>query len=417
MDSPRLLRPVGPPLGLYLRPGRNDHKAILEFIGERPDALSGIVFDPCLEARQAELRAEARETAVETILDPRSVELGTPVGFDKPGLSDLPWAGDQSDTPRNLSPRAGVVAESLAQFTAEKNFSAVLAPTHYLEHSEDDWLVVDGAATRALRRALDAAGQTRTPIYYPLVIHASLFRDPIERARILTFLQALPIDGVWLRVHPFGSSSGPLALRRYIEACRDFHRLGLPLVAERTGTIGVALLAFGAVGGIEGGLTFGERFDARPLFRPPTSNNPFLPPPRVYVAEIGAFMSRSQAEAFFENRQMKIALGCRDTACCRRGTSDTLREPRRHFMIRRVSEVRSISNAPETLRAQVYLDDFLRPATDLALRAVRVEPALEPTRKRLEGWRQTLGEMAKAGTATSFAPVPQGHRIEQRERA
>jgi hypothetical protein len=417
MDAPRLLRPVGPPLGLYVRPGRNDHKAILEFIGERPDSLSGVILDPCLEARQSELRAEAGKVAVETILDPRSVELATPVGFTKQGLSELPWAGPEADTSRNLPPRAGEVAESLARFVTEKEFSAVLAPTHYLERSEDPWLVVDGGLTRALRRELDASGHTETPIYYPLVIHASLFRDPVERARIATFLQALPIDAVWLRVHPFGSASGPLALRRYIEACRDFHRLGVPLVGERTGTIGVALLAFGAVGGIESGLTFGERFDVRPLLRAPTSNTPFLPPPRVYVAEIGAFLSRGQAETFFENRQMKITLGCRDTACCRRGTSDTLRDPRRHFMIRRVSEVRSLSSAPESLRAQVYLDDFLRPATDLALRAVRVEPALEPTRKRLEGWRQTLGEMAKAGSVTSFAAVPEGHRIEERERA
>src|SRR6266498_3252395 len=192
MDAPRLLRPVGRPLGLYLRPGRNDHKAILEFIGERPDSLSGVVLDPCLEARQAELRAEAQEIAVETILDPRSVELATPVGFDKQGLSDLSWAADEPDTRRNLSPRTSAVAESIAAFATEKQFSAVLAPTHYLERSEDPWLVVDGALTRALRHELDGSGHTQTPIYYPLVIHATLFRDPIERARIVTFLQALP---------------------------------------------------------------------------------------------------------------------------------------------------------------------------------------------------------------------------------
>jgi hypothetical protein len=417
MEAPRLLRPVGPPLGVYLRPGRNDHRAVLEFIGERPDALSGVILGACLETRQQELRAEAGDAGVETILDPRSVELATPVGFDKQGLAELPWAADAPDTPKSLMPRAGAMAESISAFVAEKRFSAVLAPTHYLERSEDPWLTVDAALTRALRGELDAAGRAEAPIYYPLVIHASLFRDAVERARIATFLQGLPIDAVWLRVHPFGSGSGPLALRRYIEACRDFHRLGVPVIGERTGTIGVALLAFGAVGGIESGVTLGERFDVRPLFRSSSSKDPFLPPPRVYVADIGAFLPRSQAEAFFENRQMKIAFGCRDSSCCRRGTGDTLRDPRRHFMIQRVSEVRGLSNAPETLRAQLYLDDFLRPATDLALRASRVEPALEPTRKRLEGWRQTLGEMAKVGPTTSFAAVPQGHRIPQRKRA
>jgi hypothetical protein len=417
MEVPRLLRPVGPALGLYIRPGRNDHKAILEFIGERPNALSGVILDPCLETRQHELRIEARAVDVEAVLDPRSVELATPIGFDKQGLAELPWAGQEPDTRRNVTPRAASIAETIASFVTDKNFSGVLAPTHYLERSEDPWLVVDAALTRALRSKLDEAGKTHVPIYYPLVIHASLFRDSVERARIATFLQSLPIDAVWLRVHPFGSASGPLALRRYIEACRDFHRLGIPVVGERTGTIGVALLAFGAVGGIEGGLTFGERFDVRPLFRAPSSGNPFLPPPRVYVPEIGAFLTRNQAQSFFDNRQMKIAFGCRDTSCCRRGTSDTLRDPRRHFMMQRVAEVGGLSKAPETLRAQLYLDDFLRPATDLALRASRVEPALEPTRKRLEGWRQTLGEMSKAGSVTSFAAVPEGHRIPQRERA
>lgn len=419
METPRLIRPVGPPLGLYMRPGRNDHTATLEFLGERPGGLSGVVFDPCIEGRQRELRLETVNAGIDAVLDPRSVELSTEVGFERVAPGRLPWAASSPHGPSSLAgPNGEAFAESLAAYVLDKGFSAVLAPTHYLDRNLEPWLSVDAALTHALRRALDAARAQAIPIYYPLVIHSDLFRSQAERAKVVASLLALPIDALWLRVHPFGASSGPLALRRYIEACEDLHKLGVPLIGERTGTIGVALLAFGAVGGIESGITFGERFDASPLIRRPRGgNDPFLPPPRVYLAEIGAFLPRRDAEAFFENRQMKITLGCRDTSCCRRGTSDTLAAPRRHFMIQRVREVDRLSRAPSTLRPQLYLDDFLRPATDLALRAAQVEPALVSVRKRLEGWRQTLGAMAKNNPPASFSIVPEGIRIPRRERA
>jgi hypothetical protein len=415
--GPRLLRAVGPPLGSYLRPGRNDHNAVLDFIGERPGAFTGVVLDPGLEIRQRELRTEAGQVGIETVLDTRGVELATEVGFER-HAAGVPWAGESVHTPQHLTGSGGEeLAAEIASYMAEKRFGAVLSPTHYLSESESEWTHIDSGLTRALRRELDEAGLRDVPIYYPLALHSSLFRDAAERARLITTLQALPIDALWLRVHPFASTSGPLALRRYIEACRDFHRLGLPLVAERTGTVGVALLAFGAVGGIEGGLTFGERYDVTPLLRKQTSGDPFLPPPRVYISEIGAYLTRKQADHFFENRSMKAAFGCRDTSCCRHGVADMLRDPRRHFMIQRTAEVGRLSRAPEGLRPQNYLDDFIRPATDLALKAARAEPSLEPTRKRLEGWRQTLAAMTRSGRVTSFAMVPEGRRMSQRKRA
>jgi hypothetical protein len=56
-----------------------------------------------------------------------------------------------------------------------------------------------------------------------------------------------------------------------------------------SGTVGVALLAFRAVGGIESGITYGERYDVNPLIKPPTNNDPFSPSPRVYIERLGTF--------------------------------------------------------------------------------------------------------------------------------
>lgn len=373
------------------------------------------MFDPCLEVRQEELLAETLRHQLEAVLDPRAVELSTPTGFTRAGVAQLPWASEEPHTPEALrGSGADQLLDALGEYAASKRFTAVLAPAHYLVDARDPWFEVDTALARRLRDRLDSVGKHETLIYYPLALHAAAFRDATQRRVLTAALEALPVDGVWLRIHPFGSTSGPTALQRYIEACREFHALRLPLVAERSGTIGVALMSFGAVGGIESGLTFGERYDVAPMLREPRDNDPFLPPPRVYLPELGAFLSKAQAEVFFENRQMRSTFGCRDSSCCRRGTVDTLGNPRRHFMIQRLREVANLSHAPETLRPQLYLDNFLRPASDLALRAARVEPALTTNRQRLDAWRETLGAMSRRGGPSTFSVVPEGRRIRRR---
>lgn len=420
-EKPRLLRPVGPPLGLYFRPGRSDHTTLMALLAEDRADLSGLVFDPCLTDRHEDLRVEAAQHDLETVLDPRTVELSTPGGVMRGGVPALPWAGDTlPHTPDLLEgPAADRLIERIVATAVAGKYTAVLAPTHYLaEGAADQWFEVDGRLTRKLRVLLDASGQHDTCIYYPLSTSAKVFRHAAERTRFRVALSSLPVDAVWLRIHPFGTTaSGPLALRRYIEGCRSLHALDLPLVAEHTGTVGLALLAFGAVGGIESGITYGERYDVNPLIKPPTNSDPFSPPPRVYVERLGAFLSRDQANDLFSSRQMKALFACKVAGCCPRGAIDMSSDPRRHFILRRTGEVTRNSRPPELLRAGAYLEDFLRPATDLALRAARVTPALESTRKRLEGWRHALGAMHQQGTPLSFALPPEGRRMHPRRRA
>jgi len=378
--------------------------------------LSGLVLDPCLEDRHGELRAEARQHGLEVVLDPRTIDLSTPGGIQRGGVTQLPWAGDAfPQGPDLLGGASGdFLTEALAQHAVDERYDAVLAPTHYLaDGAQDPWVEIDGRLTRALRRRLDQSGRRETRIYYPLALPGTALRNVAHRRALISALGRLPIDALWLRVHPFGTtSSGPLALRRYIEACRDLHSLAVPLVAEHTGTVGLALLAFGAVGGIESGITYGERYNVGPLFKPPSTSNPFSPPPRVYIERLGAFLTRDQAQEFFENRHMKTLFACKASGCCPRGAADMAKDPRRHFIIRRTSEVAYYSRPPEPVRGGLYLDEFLRPATDLAMRAARVAPVLEPTRRRLEGWRQALGAMNQQGPPSSVAMSPQGRRVQ-----
>lgn len=200
-------------------------------------------------------------------------------------------------------------------------------------------------------------------------------------------------------------------LRNYIEAARDFQRLQLPIVGEHTGTAGLALMAFGAIGGIESGVTHGERFVVNDLFKPPTPNSqPFAPAPRVYLPSLGVFVSRAQHSALISKPTMRSAFGCRDSTCCTRGPADTDRDPRRHFLFQRTREVNDISQRPEPMRASIYLEEFLRPATDLAVRAAKVDQAFDRPRERLEGWRIALGAIHKNGPPPTFAKAPEGKR-------
>ena len=407
------VRLAEPQLGNYLRPGRNDHTVLLQLLSEEQLTSSGIVIDATLIARQDDVVEEAGRQGIETVLDPRSMELSSPLGMDLSGISELPWAPHRPHRASDLVGADGILfSESLAEFAVKEGIRSVLAPTHFLESVTDPWLDVDRELVGHLRRALDSRGRASSSIYYPLALRSTVFYDEQSRSRIIAALRSLPIDGIWLRVHPFGTtSSGPLSLRRYIQACQDLHNLGLPIIAEHSGTVGVALLAFGAVGAIESGITMGEQFSIDRLIRPRQPGSGYLMPPRVYVAEIGAFLTRDQATSFYARRGMKAAFGCQDHRCCRHGWKDTISNPRRHFIVQRNSEVLKLSRTPEELRASIYLNEFLRPASEAAHRAVQAEPALGSARDRLVSWSATLGALlTQQASDCSRSAVPSGRR-------
>jgi hypothetical protein len=409
MTQPRTLRPVPDPLGCYLRPGRNDHKVLLQMLVDGINIGTGLVADPVLRGRQADLMSEARRLGVETVLDPRTVDLSTPGGVSRSGVTDLPWAGQALHTPQLLTGPAGrMLIDQIATMVKRDGYSAVLAPTHAIDGLSDPWVGVDHNLTCMLRAELNSLGLGDVLIYYPLVTRSAALLSTESRVRAVATLSGLPIDAVWLRLHPFGTATaGPLALRRYLEICRALHELGLPLVAEHSGTVGVALLAFGAVGGIESGITFGERVDLTTMLRPPKPDaKPFAPSPRVYLHAIGGFVDVDAAAGLFETRGMKTLHVCANTRCCPRGWLDMRLEPRRHFVGHRAREVAHLSGMPESLRPGQYLENFLRPASDRTVRTAEVAPKLIPVRRRLDSWRGTLGaELARHSSFTSSAPA------------
>ena len=258
------LIPTNPGIALYFRPGLNDHIELQRLVVE-DQPISGVVFDPTLAARQAELLDACRGRGIETVLDTRVMELALPGSADRASLGRLPWAQSGRLPPAALTGGSGdALVERVVDYVGRNRLGAVLAPTHFVSGVDDPAFAVDRRLAGELRAALDRRGLNSVAIYHPLAMPLSALRDGSMSLQLAHRLQGIDVDALWLRFHPFGSSEfGPVKLLTYITACQNLRTVGLPLLAERTGTIGLALAAFGAVGGIECGLTLGERFNIR----------------------------------------------------------------------------------------------------------------------------------------------------------
>jgi len=367
------LRVVPDPLALWLRPGRMDHKGMLEMIASGDVACFGAVFDPVLSSIHAELRQQILKQRLDAVLDPKTQPAATPGGYT-PALGALPWGLQR---PQALSDFEGIsgrrLIEALGDFVLDKGFTQVIAPTHVVTAGDDPWLAVDIVSTRRLREYLDRKGGGTVPIIYSLAVSYAAFRNKTQRRLLVQAIRSVPISELWLKVDGFGSTATPTGVRTYIEAASDFHELGVPVVADHVGgVVGLSLMAFGAVGGIGHGVTLCERFDAA-AWRRPSSEGGFGAHHRVYVPAIDLMLKPKEAETLVcMSARTRGVFGCDDAWCCPRGVKDMLENPGRHFLYQRMKQITTLGLMPQQLRPQRFLDQHVRPASDRAVNAATI---------------------------------------------
>ena len=413
---PRAVKPAPEPLGWYVRPSHIDHRGIADTLASGSIGLHGVIFDPLHEGRHAELHDLVLEKDRDAILDPRTQELGLPGGFNE-RLAKLPWAMDRQHSPGDFDEvNARRIADAIAQYAISNRYTSVLAPTHYIESANSPWLDVDVRSTFYLRSYLDKAGGNKVPIFYSLAISYEAFRNKEERQVIIQKLAGLPIQSLWVKV----SQSGNLThagVRNLVTGAADFHSLGVPLIGDMAGGLrGLSALAFGAFGGVAHGVTQKESFNAGSWLKPPKPESKgFVLPPRVYVAPLDLHLKKQDAEAFFAARNAKSRFGCHDRGCFPRGPQDMFDNPIRHGLIQRSAEIQRLSSVPEQYRAQRFLEDVLRPATDAAVFAEtlsfggheKLERQMKEKRRVLDRLRIGLGKFVDDGHIVSFSQVPQ----------
>lgn len=412
--SPRVVRSTPDPLGLYIRVGRNDHRALQDFIASGHPAYFGLVFEPTTLMRHRELREQVLAARFDAILDPKTQQSETPGRYNE-SLGSLPWGVGRPHTQSDFSGTSGRrLLNAIGDFVLEHGFTKVLAPTHLLRSASDDWLAVDVESIKRLRDYLDRRNGAEVPIIYSLAITYATFRDAEQRSELVRRLRTVPVSDLWLKVDGFGSDSSPAATLTYLEAITSFHDLGIPIIADHVGgLIGLSLLAFNATGGLAHGVTLGERFNTSDWRKPPRQDS-FGPQRRVYVPQLDLQLKPGEAQILFDaSPRMKALFGCRNNRCCQRGIKDMLENPSRHFLYQRTKEISDLSQIPSQFRAQRFLEHNVRPTTDRVLAATnmdwkdgKIAKKMGRRRKRLDRLRVVLGEFSNDRLSYTMALLP-----------
>ncbi|MBL8660926.1 MAG: hypothetical protein JNM75_14365 [Rhodospirillales bacterium] len=72
-------------------------------------------------------------------------------------------------------------------------------------------------------------------LVYHLAVPMTVLPSATERRAIIAALDDAPCDAIWLKVENFGDNATGEKLAAYIDACRDFHERGVPLVGDHIG--------------------------------------------------------------------------------------------------------------------------------------------------------------------------------------
>ena len=413
--QPRAVRPAPEPLALYLRAGRNDHLALMNLIAAGDAGCFGVVFDAAHGDRHKRLRAGAREISLTRFSTPgHAARIAS--GYNRT-LAKLPCMTDKNACiwPTDFQD-VRPPPDCCLDHAVERGYTEVLAPTHLVRAFDDPWLAIDVESTRRLREHLDQNDGRHIPLIYPLAISYEILRTPHMRAHVIDALINIKADAIWLKIDGLqGAHATPTGVKNFIAAAADFHQLGRKLVSDCIGgKVGLALMAFGAVGGIAHGVGVFERFDSGNLRRI-SKSTPFTPSMPVYMPGIDAMLSPKEAESLFDAKSAGQGRVCMPRyALLQAWRQDMLLDPKRHYMVQRMKEVAELGQFPESIRAHQFLDKNLRPATDRALQAAsqavgddKLSAKLQANRKRLDNLRVALGKQLEKAPPRSYAVAPE----------
>ncbi len=367
------LHPV-PSVGHYLRLGHTGHRKLEDLHASGRFAIDRVVVDAAHINEQTELLDSLRTSDTEIVLDPQVAELSTPGGF-LTSARKLPWADSRGPYASDNFDRSRIIdmAAKIADFAIEHRVHAVLCPTHLLNGPQDAWLAVDAEMCQMLRASLDARGANIVAIDFPLLTTYQVLLDGAARSALATHISDLPFEYLWLRIDNFGSDKSAAGFRKYINAARDFHEIGKPIIADAIGGLpSLGIVAFGATGGICHGVAEKERFYPHHWSKPRAKGAGGGSKKRVYFSGLDAYLNDEQARTLLTTRNAKPLLGCSDMGCCPGGWEDMILNHTTHYLTQTTRRVQELGRVPEMRRADHFLSHQLAPADRVARQALRL---------------------------------------------
>lgn len=384
--------PAQSPLSLSLRISHNHQKSVRDAIISGADNFNGVILDATKGHVQRELRAEALSRGMDAALDPMTPQLAYEHKLTD-SLTELPWGTDGPQRLHDYRDDQGrrKTAE-LFNVVIRDGYTQVMAHTHVISGPNDPWLHVDIANAQYLAGLRDAQSN-RVEIIYPLVLTMEVFKDSVFMDAIATALENAPIDILQFRIANFSWDASGTKTRDYILAARRLHDLNVPIVADMVGGVsGLALAAFGAVGGISHGVTLSQSFGISAWQRP-SNGEGRAQPPRVYLQNLDLCVKKAEAEIYFANQSIARRHICRDTHCCTGGRQSMMNNPTRHFMRQRTREISELGQVPPAMRSQAFLDQTIRPISDRLTAAANIDLGNEVLEKRLHKHSVRMSKM------------------------
>jgi hypothetical protein len=402
------------PIGHYLCVGPSGHRQLETLIASGCLPFDRIVVDAAAVTQQRDLIEAMRNSGCELVLDTNVAELSA-IGRYQGFAKRAPWANPNGvlRSDQLISGSNYDAMGQIARFALRHGFHAVQSPTRLLENSAGPSLAIDCANNEALRRALDIEGGSGIAIDYSLITTSSVIKDPVQRRAILSALASLPFENLWLRISGFGSDATGVGPRRHIAAIIDLHDLKRPVIVDCVGGIAaLAVVAFGAAGGLAHGVVEKERFDAGG-WKKPRQEGGGGRERRILFPGLDRLLSENQTETLMAAAGARRLLSCPDPACCPIGLDDTIRDYKGHYLNQRSRQIRSLSAVPESRRARHFLDHNLVEASRMARRAaqlrvldVELKKSLAANRDRLDRMQPVLEDLHKTidGNNRSLAP-------------
>ncbi|MEL6219577.1 MAG: hypothetical protein AAFR79_14100 [Pseudomonadota bacterium] len=395
-----------------IRIGFFDHLKAEHLISTHKLAARRFVIDAGNVERQANLVRTLRNAGAEIVLDTKVAELSAP-GSASGSARHAPWAasGRLLEAADLIAGTNRSVIEPIARFAVAHGFTAVMAPSHYLGDTGENWLGVDLRSAVALRSALDREGGADVALDFPVILRYAQLRDPAMQRRLIEAIADLPDGHVWLRVSGFGADATGTGMARFIEACHALRELGRPIIVDHLGGLAsLATSAFGAVSGYAHGLEGKSRFDAREWLKPPSGGGGGGPK-RLFLAGLDRSMKIAELRSLFDkSRTARTIFGCADTTCCA-DVEKMLANPEAHMIVQHSRATKALSAVPETMRPDRFLSDEVEMRLATAERAKGLKSleaehrkAVETSAVRLERVRDALRGHYKRHGQPDFAP-------------
>jgi hypothetical protein len=417
LPRPRPQRPAVEGLGFFVRVSRNDHVELLHLIGTGEQGIFGFVIDAHNIERHHDLITEARRREFDVILDPKIQQMGF-AGAHTEGLAALPWGLERHHNVTDFDGREGQRrAAQIVEAGVKSGFTQILGPTHLLNSPNDPWLRRDIAMMNWTAEQIARTG-AELELIYPLAVPMTLLRNTAERRAVIAALADAPCAAIWLKVENFGDDATGEKLAAYIEACRDFHERGLPLVGDHVGGLaGLGALALGAIGGMAHGVTMQQNFKAS-AWRRPHAKGSGGPSWRVYVSPLDLLVKPEIArELLAASPKIRAMCGCKDTHCCPHGTRDMIDHPARHAIYQRAREIERLSGVPESVRAEHYLNQNVRRVSDdvahvaaFPIGDADLAKSLRNKQREMSRFRQMIAHVVERRAASASIAVAPSRR-------